>query len=248
MHPTKATLQALRVDVFKHWDKVESDQRKGLPRPTLQKPYSPDSHFIDLPDPADFQLPQDSLAAALRNRISRREYNDTPLTLDELSFLLWATQGVRALPYEGKVILRTVPSAGARHPFETYLAILNVEGLKSGVYRYLAIENKLLVISEDGSFAEQLSAACADFGVHAAVTFIWTAVAYRTEWRYPEVAAKLIAQDSGHLCQNLYLACEGIGAGTCAVGAYEQDEVDEMLELDADDEMVVYSAPVGKVS
>ena len=247
MKPSKETLHALRVDVFKHWDKVESDQRKGLPRPPLQKPYSPDSRLIDLPDPAEFQPPLDSLAGALRNRISRREYSNDPLKLDELSFLLWATQGVRALPYEERVILRTVPSAGARHPFETYLAVLNVDGLKPGVYRYLAIEHKLLVISEDGSFAERLSAACADFAVHAVVTFIWTTVAYRTEWRYPQVAAKLIAQDSGHVCQNLYIACEGIGAGTCAVGAYEQDVVDELLELDAEREMVVYSAPVGKV-
>jgi SagB-type dehydrogenase family enzyme len=247
MKPSKETMRALRVDIFKRWEKAETDQRKGLPRPPLQKPFPADSQFIDLPHPAEFIPPKDSLVTALRNRISRREYLDEPLKLEELSFLLWATQGVRGLPYEGRVILRTVPSAGARHPFETYLAVLHIDGLKPGVYRYLGVEHKLLIIREDEDFAQRLSAACADFAVHAAVTFIWSALAYRTEWRYPEVAAKLIAQDSGHVCQNLYVACEGIGAGTCAVGAYDQDLVDEMLELDPETEMVVYSAPVGKV-
>ena len=75
---------------------------------------------------------------------------------------------------------------------------------------------------------------------------MWTAVPYRTEWRYTIVSAKIIAQDSGHLCQNLYLACEALGLGTCAVGAYNQELADKLCGVDGNDEFVVYISPVGR--
>jgi SagB-type dehydrogenase family enzyme len=81
----------------------------------------------------------------------------------------------------------------------------------------------------------------------SAAVFIWTAVPYRTEWRYSALSAKIIAQDSGHLCQNLYLACEAIGAGTCAIGAYDQNRMDPILGVDGEEEFTVYVAPAGKV-
>ena len=57
---------------------------------------------------------------------------------------------------------------------------------------------------------------------------------------------KMIALDAGHLCQNLYLACEAIGAGTCAIGAYQNDKMDAIVGVDGQDEFVIYIAPVGK--
>jgi len=79
------------------------------------------------------------------------------------------------------------------------------------------------------------------------VVFIWTAVPYRTEWRYGPVSPKLVALDAGHACQNLYLAVEAIGAGTCAIGAYDQELSDAMCGVDGRDEFVVYMAPVGRL-
>ena len=81
----------------------------------------------------------------------------------------------------------------------------------------------------------------------AAVAFIWSVIPYRTEWRYAGVSHKAVAIDSGHLCQNLYLACEGIGAGTCAIGAYDQAKMDALIGVDGEDEFVIYMAPVGKI-
>ena len=69
----------------------------------------------------------------------------------------------------------------------------------------------------------------------------------RLQWRYGAASHKVIALDAGHVCQNLYLACEAIGAGTCAVAAYHQQKLDELLRLDGRDEFVIYLAPVGKV-
>jgi SagB-type dehydrogenase family enzyme len=81
----------------------------------------------------------------------------------------------------------------------------------------------------------------------SAVTFVWTAIPYRTAWRYRILSPKIIAQDSGHVCQNLYLACEAIGAGTCAIGAYDQAKMDAALNLDGEREFTIYVAPVGKI-
>jgi SagB-type dehydrogenase family enzyme len=67
------------------------------------------------------------------------------------------------------------------------------------------------------------------------------------EWRYLETAHRVILLDAGHVCQNLYLACENIGAGTCAIAAYEQEAMDELLQVDGEDEFTVYLAPVGKI-
>ena len=80
-----------------------------------------------------------------------------------------------------------------------------------------------------------------------AVTFIWTALPERTEWRYAEASYKVIALDAGHVCQNLYLACQAVGCGTCAIAAYNQTLLDELLGVDGSDEFAVYLAPVGKL-
>jgi SagB-type dehydrogenase family enzyme len=166
-----------------------------------------------------------------------------------LSFLLWATQGVREVAADGKYTRRTVPSGGSRHSFETYLLVERVEGLASGLYRYLPLDHQLYFLHEVQNFSEAVSEGCRGqkFVGKAAVVFAWTTIPHRAEWRYGHVAHKMIAMDSGHVCQNLYLACGAIGAGTCAVDAYNQEKMDALVGVDGEDEFVVYVAPVGKV-
>jgi SagB-type dehydrogenase family enzyme len=185
---------------------------------------------------------------AIRQRRSRRKFMRDALTLEELSFLLWATQGLSRPLGDGPPNLRTVPSAGARHPFETYLLVNRVEGVTPGLCRYLPLEHKLCLLGEDRGTAREIHIACYEqYVAESAVTFIWTAIPYRTEWRYAHLAHRLILLDAGHVCQNLYLACEAIGAGTCAIGAYDQARLDAILDLDGFEEMAVYVAPVGRV-
>ena len=125
-----------------------------------------------------------------------------------------------------------------------------VSGLESGVYRYLPMSHQLLHEFSEERLADKLVEASLgqSFAGRAAVTFLWAAVPYRMEWRYGAAAHKVIALDAGHVCQNLYLACEAIHAGTCAIAAYDQKKVDALLRLDGEEEFVIYLAPVGKVS
>jgi SagB-type dehydrogenase family enzyme len=225
-----------------------SDQTMGLPMPPLVKAHEVDA-VIMLPEVSEDVITQPSLMECIRQRKSRRKFNDAAFTLAELSFLLWATQGVhREIP--NKATFRTVPSGGARHPFETYLAVQRVDGLKPGIYRYLPREHGLVFCHEveDLKTAIYTAALQQQFAADAAVSFIWTAVPYRCEWRYATEAAKLVSQDSGHLCQNLYLAVEALQCGTCAIGAYSQTKMDALVRVDGTDEFVVYLAPVGKLS
>ncbi len=224
---------------------------KGLPQPPLEKEFDSNSELIDLILIENIKIERDNLIQNIGNRKSRRQYNDKPVTLKELSFLLWASQGVRSVyEHDNKsyITLRTVPSAGARHPFETYLLINNVTGLKRGLYRYLAIEHKLMFINEIEDQNKKIVEATLEqkFTGKAAAVFIWSCIAYRGEWRYNLVAHKAMLLDAGHICQNLYLACEGIEAGTCAIGAYDQEKIDAIIDVDGENEFSVYLSPVGK--
>lgn len=224
-------------------------QSQGEEPPPVQKPVADSAGLIPLPERMDWQIPACDLMEAIANRESHRRFSNAPLRLDELAFLLWSTQGVRKKLHQAAV-LRTVPSAGCRHPFETYLVVLRVEGLAPGIYRYLPLDHALIFESAPADLAQQITAATRGqrFAGQAAVTFIWSAIPARTEWRYAEASAKVIALDAGHVCQNLYLACGAIGCGTCAIAAYDQDLVDELVGVDGDDELVVYLSPVGKLA
>jgi SagB-type dehydrogenase family enzyme len=240
----------MKDSVRKTIDFSATDQSAGVPPPPIEKGYSTDAERIDLIPQDKFRaLPKADLLSAIADRRSQRKFSETPLTLEELSFLLWVTQGVREQSGAGPV-RRTVPSAGNRHALETYLCVLNVEGLDRGFYRYLPLEHQLVVEYKDRDVAEKIASAAfqQDWMSNAATVFVWAAMPYRMEWRYGLSAHKVILIDAGHVCQNLYLACEAIGAGTCAVAAYDQELMDQLLRIDGKDEFVIYLAPVGKVS
>ncbi|MFO7866283.1 MAG: SagB/ThcOx family dehydrogenase [Candidatus Aminicenantes bacterium] len=227
-----------------------SDQMKGMEFPPIQKDYPKDADLIDLIPPEEFNLGKASLLDVINQRRSHRRFTDQAFSLEELSYLLWTTQGVKRVLQDGYVSLRTVPSAGARHAFETYVVVKNTQEVNPGLYRYLAVEHKLLPLTlDDPDLFNKTAAACCDqpFVAMAAASFIWTAIPYRCEWRYSVLSHKVLAIDVGHVCQNLYLAAEAVGAGVCAIAAYFQDEMDELIGVDGEDEFVIYVAPAGKV-
>ena len=226
-----------------------TDQNRGIEPPPIEKPFSPGAKRIDLIPAAELHdISAVDVFTAINNRRSRRVFKPVALTHRELSFLVWATQGIRKKAGPGTAF-RTVPSAGCRHSLETYVCVLNVEGLEEGMYRYLPVEHQLLLVSQPAQLSSRVSEAALgqEFIGKAAVTFIWTAIPYRMEWRYDLAAHKVIALDAGHACQNLYISCEAIHAGTCAVAAYHQELMDSLLGVDGTEEFTLYLAPVGKV-
>jgi SagB-type dehydrogenase family enzyme len=230
-------------------EQVESDQQKQLPQPPLQKPYSEKDELIELPKVDRSIITKNDIYDCIIDRVSHRKYKDESLKLEELSYLLYMTQGVKSIRGDNYATMRTVPSAGARHPYETYLAVDKVEGLKKGIYRYIPIEHKLVLVKEDEDISSHIVEGTLGqkFAGTGQVNFIWSAIPYRSEWRYVHKSHKVMLIDAGHICHALYLACESIGLGTCAIAAYDQKYMDSLIDVDGEDEFVVYMAPVGRV-
>lgn len=236
---------------FAEFKKITTDAKKGIPQPLKVKPYDPNLKVLDLPLVNEDTLINKNIYACIKERRSTRFYSEQSLSLDELSYLLWATQGITEINKAG-LMLRTVPCSGATHSFETYLLVRNVANIPKGVYRYLPVEHKLLFMFALDELENKIDEITLEqpfvpnFANKAAVLFLWSTTPYRSEWKYDITAHKKILIDIGHVCQNLYLASESINAGTCAIGIYDQTLVDQLLGLDGNEEFVVYLASVGK--
>lgn len=219
-----------------------TDQMNGIPMPPFEKPFPDNATLIKLVPHEEISCGKTEVYTTIVERRSRRRYKDEAISLEELSYLLLSTQGIIN---PNRPQFRTSPSGGARHGIETYLYIEKVDSINTGLYRYLPIEHKLLYLGTPKK--ETLTSALADQDFKPAVTFIWTVVPYRIAWRYDGAEEKLALLDVGHICQNLYIACEAENMGTCAIGAYEQKPLDDFLGIDGETEFSIYASPVGKM-
>lgn len=228
---------------------MESDQMKGVPQPPLEKPVEPEREVIALPEVTGDVVKKKDVFQCIMDRKSHRKFKNESLSMEELAFLLYTTQGVKEVRGDGYASIRPVPSAGARHPFETYVGVTDVKGLEKGVYRYSGLNHQLIKVKSDEGIGEKMTigARGQKFVGEAPVTFIWTIIPYRGEWRYDKRSHKPMLLDAGHLGHGLYLSAEALNLGTCAIAAYEQKLMDEVVGVDGEEEFVVYMSPVGKV-
>ena len=229
-------------------DDWQSDQELKKPQPPLCKAsvskeiYPLERNFQDIEI-------KDDLTSILTRRKSHRVYSAEKMTSKELSYLLWAIQGVKDIRGDNYATLRTVPSAGARHPFETYLIINDVTGLKPGLYHYLPLEHSLAFLDEIKDIPETINeAVCGQaWAKKANVLFIFTCIAYRAEWRYGYLAHKPALIDLGHVGENLYLAATALDLGTCGIATYDDYFINDLLKIDPKEEIVVYLHTLGTV-
>ena len=190
-----------------------------------------------------------SVERALANRRSHRNFQDRPLSMQQVSQLLWAAYGITyPLPEPGlRGGLRTAPSAGAMYPLEIYLIVGNVDGLAPGVYRYISDGHKLVRVVSGDVRDEMREAAVGQRMVsEAPVSIFYSAVFERTTGRYGERGNMYVYMEVGHSAQNVYLQAEALGLGTCAIGAFTDDRVRRILNLPAD-ERPLYLMPVGYI-
>lgn len=202
---------------------------------------APENRQVGLPSPSLKGL---TVEQAIRERRSIRHYGDRPLSLEELSQLAFAAQGITAT--SGGRSLRAAPSAGALYPIELYLAVHRVAGLSSGLYHYLP-ESHALERIRGGDLREELTAGCLgqSFVGEANVVFIMTAVYERTTRRYGSRGERYVHMEAGHISQNLYLQAASLGLGSVAVGAFRDEDLDLLLGLDSSDQACLYLHAVG---
>lgn len=216
----------------------------GAKQPYLEVLYDGKSELVQIPEPDFLDDVEGSFLELIELRSSVRQYTGGEMTAKQLSFLLWCTQGVKMVTDR---TVRNVPSAGGCHALETYLLIRNVEGIKPGVYRFLAIEHLLVKVGDEKMMEEIVNRGCTQaIAKTASVVFFWAAQADRMTWRFGERGYRYLMLDAGHVCQNLYLAAGAIKFGACAIGKFDDEVMNEILGLDGENQFVLYGASVGK--
>jgi len=232
---------------------AKSDQQNGVVHPTYENHITGD--FIELPT-FDDAVTCPSYLDLLDGRRSERVYTDTAMTQEQLAFMLWSAQGIQSTRGKGGVsTFRPVPSGGARHPFELYIVVKNVEGLDPGLYHYIPTEH----IGEKKVIIERLGPLFDDYetnmnqllvgqkwAVKAPVFLFISCIPYRAEWRYSDAAHRVMLIDLGHVGQNLMLSATALGLGSCCLAAYDQKLCDDVFSFNGIDEYTVYILTLGK--
>ena len=233
-------------DDFQFETKYSRDKRLGgnldwENKPETYKNY-PSNRTVQLPK----VLPEATMdfAEVLRRRKSIRTFSNKPVNKVDLAYLLWASTGIQRI--EHGYAFRTAPSAGALYPIETYIAANNVEDIERGIYHY-NIKNHLLEEIKIGDFGGAIAHAALDqeMCADASAIFIWTAVFGRSKWKYSQRAYRYIYLDAGHVAENLALASASINCGSCQVGAFFDDEVNSVVNVDGIEESAICLSVAG---
>ncbi|MBQ6451376.1 MAG: SagB/ThcOx family dehydrogenase [Solobacterium sp.] len=227
----------------------KTDQQLKKPQPPLAKAPMCDT-AIPLPtNYEDLDIDNDFLHV-INSRESHRVYTQEQMTLLQLSYLLWCTQGVKTIRGKSYATLRTVPCGGGRHPFECYMTVQMVDGLEDGLYHYLPLKHAIEYLGPKENMRDFISASLVGqaWGAKANVVFYYSIVFYRCEWRYGVTASPASRTDAGHVTENLYLASTSIGLGGCAVGAIDPALCNEAFGVDGKEEFIFYAMPVGTIS
>jgi len=190
-----------------------------------------------------------SLEEALWNRRSRREFKPDPVSAEDVAQILWAAYGINqsgrgSISTAGK--LKTAPSAGARYPLEIYLLAGNVMDMPTGFFKYIPGDHTIRLINERNLGHELCVAALhQDMILKAPACLVYTAIFRRTTSRYGERGrTRYVPMDVGHSAQNVYLQATALNLGTCALGAFNDDQVKKALDVPVEEEPL-YLMPFG---
>ncbi len=236
----KVYRECLKAD----WTKLDfnmTDKFKKLPKPNVCKIYDEGEVFELEKD--KIKLSRKNLHDIVMGRRSVRQYDDVTMSKRELSYLLKLTSSI--IKSGPGYAFGVIPTGGATNTLETYVYLNKVEGFKKGLYHYMKDTGNLRLLRSDIT-EEMVNESIHNQLRDCAVVFYWTTTPYRAEYKYQYVSHKMIAIEAGHACQNLYLAAESIDYGVVAIAAYKQIEADKLLQINPEDEFVVYCATVGK--
>lgn len=222
-------------------------QQKGETIPLAEPTEKKNASLIFLPEPTECTPSENSFIQLVAQRRTQRKYEADLLSLEELSYLLWATQGVQKTLSDERS-LRTAPSAGARHALDTYLLIFRVHQLSRGLYRYIPSKHALEEVNCSPAFMDTLVSHFRNVALltGSAVTFMWISDTQRMTWKFGPRGYRYLLLDAGHICQNAYLAAETINCGCCAIGSFDDHEINTTLGFTDENHFLVYAASIGR--
>ena len=219
-----------------------------VPEPPPELPVPKGTKPIKLPNPNRIRIPDMPVREALESWEPVGFFSRSSLTMKELSYLLWCTQGERKL--EGSLTnIRNVPSSGERHPIDTYFMVGEIEDLPTGIYRYLPGTHRIMAIREDSDLPFSMGTASMNFKVitRAAVTFLWAASPYRSVWALGNRGYRSIFIEAGHICQALIMASACIGCRVHPIDLFRDQMMAQLAGLDPESQWPLYIAAVGRI-
>lgn len=182
-----------------------------------------------------------SFEEVLTKRRSIREFKEEPINIQELSQLLFAAQGITA-KWGG----RTAPSAGALYPMEVYVVGGKIKGVDPGIYRYEPNNHRLIKVKDGDKRGDLLKAALFQSPIKKApLSFVITAIYERTTGKYGERGKRYAILEAGHIAQNILLQAVALNLSGVPVGAFFDEMVKRVLELQEGEEPL-YIIPVGR--
>jgi len=199
-----------------------------------------ETEIIKLPEPT--YISSTSVEMALKERRSKRSFINEPLTLNEVSQILWAAQGItEANEY------RTAPSSGALYPLEVYVVAGNINNLPDGIYKYQPHKHEMALVVTGDKRSELYNFALYQPSIkNAPAVIVISAVYERTTKKYGERGIRYVHMEAGHAAQNIYLQAVPLNLGTVAIGAFDDDDVKKLLKM-GDTEQPLYIMPIGKI-
>ena len=206
----------------------------------LYKEY-PKARRVKLPTPT---FSGKTVEQAIHERRSHRQFTKRALTLKELARLLVSADGLTDKDEE----LRAAPSGGALYPIELYVTAHDIEGIDSGLYHF-QVKDTSLELVKAGDFSDSVHVASNEQETVGAspCTIIMTARFDRSTKKYADRGYRYTYMESGAICQNIYLQATSMGMGTVAVGAFNDDALNALLEIDGRSEAALLMMPVGRI-
>jgi SagB-type dehydrogenase family enzyme len=217
------------------------------PEPPAELPVPDDAITIKLPDPKKIKVPNIPVTDLIGKWEPSSFLSRSSITLTELSALLWYTQGFRVRINEF-LVLRNVPSSGSRYPIETYFVAGEVEGLDTGIYRYIPSTHSVILLNKDSDLPTEIATASMNFKVvtRAAVTFIWVGIPYRSTWAMGNRGYRSVLIEAGHTCQELIMTAGCFGFDVQPIDMFHDEMISHLANLDPETQWPVYLAAVGK--
>jgi SagB-type dehydrogenase family enzyme len=230
------------------FSKVDMIQR--VPEPPSELPVPEGSEIIKLPNPQRIKVPDATVRGVIENWQPAGFFSRSSMTLKELSFLLWCTQGFRKITSENIMSseLRNIPSSGSRYPIETYFVAGEVENIPTGLYRYLHSTHSIVALRLDSDLPLAMGTASMNFKVvtRAAVTFLWVGIPYRSTWALGNRGYRSVFIEAGHTCQALIMAAGSIGYQVVPIDLFHDEMVTQLADLDPETQWPLYIGAVGK--
>ena len=243
---TKDRIKQNRIAIKPIWNdlnQTKSDRDLGKPRPDNFKHQSVETMLIDLKKEFP-NIKQKTLLECIENRRSLRQYSNQELSFEEMSYILYETASVK--DFKPGIVFRTIPTGGATNAMETYVYIDKVKDIQAGLYHYYQDTHQLCLIDQESSLRQRVNVALYNQFRDAAIVLFLTTIPYRSEYKYQFAAHKMIAMEAGHAFQNTSLAAEVIDCGGVCIAAYDQDKMDELLQVDGENEFSTYAYTLGK--